>query len=81
MKLFIKMLKQKLENALPSEENRSLKTFLTFKTPYAQDSKERTQLIDSVLDCIVKINVPLSLVEHPSFVKMLSAFNSRLKLP
>ena len=54
---------------------------LLSKTPYSQDSKERNTLVDSVLTCIVKLNLPISMVDEPAFVKMLGAFNNRLRVP
>ena len=54
---------------------------LISKMPYTQDSKERHTLVDTVVNCIVKLNLPISIVDEPAFVKMLSSFNNRLRVP
>jgi hypothetical protein len=64
-----------------NEEKKTIKALLSSKTPYAYGSKEHIELTDSVLNCIVKMNLPISIVDEPSFIIMLSAFNNRLKLP
>ena len=58
-----------------------IKTFLLSKTPYGKDSAERTKLIESVLNCIVKLNLPLSIVDEKPFIQMISDCNNRLRLP
>ena len=54
---------------------------LLSRVPYAQDSKERLQLVDSVINCIVKLNLPLSLVDEPAFIQMMAAFNNKVRIP
>jgi hypothetical protein len=54
---------------------------LLSKAPYANDSVERARLVDHVLNFIVKMNMPLSIVDAKPFVSMISACNNKLKLP
>lgn len=51
------------------------------KAPYANDSVERAHLVDQVLEFIVKMNMPLSIVDAKPFVSMISACNNKFKLP
>ena len=57
-----------------------IKTLLTAKNPYDEDSAQKRKLIDSLIDFIIKTNQPLSLVDDEYFVKMLSSFDNRLRL-
>jgi len=58
-----------------------IKTFLLSKTPYSADSAERLRLIDSVVNCVVKLNLPLSIVDEEPFIKLLADCNNRFKIP
>lgn len=42
---------------------------------------ERARLIDQVLNFIVKMNMPLSIVDAKPIVTMISACNNKLRLP
>ena len=58
-----------------------IKTFMLSKAPYASDSAERLKLVDSVINCIVKLNLPLSIVDAEPFVKLLSDCNNKFRVP
>ena len=58
-----------------------IKTLLLSKTPYAADNVYRLKLLDSVIECIVKLNLPLSIVYEEPFSKMLSTANNKFRLP
>ena len=61
-----------------------IKTLLTAKNPYDEDSAQKRKLIDSVIEFInnqPKTNQPLSLEDDEYFAKMLSSFDNRLGLP
>jgi len=39
------------------------------------------RLIDSVVNCVVKLNLPLSIVDEEPFIKLLADCNNRFKIP
>ncbi len=70
-------------SAAPSSSSTPIpiKSFLLSRKPYSNDSLERIKLIDSVVNCIVKLNLPLSIVDEKPFIQMISDCNNRLRLP
>ncbi len=64
-----------------SSVNTPIKTFLLSKTPYSIDSTERLKLIDSLINCIVKLNLPLSIVDADPFIKFISDCNNKFSIP
>lgn len=46
-------------------------------TPYPKDSLKYKKLNKAVLDCVIDCNLPLSIVDHPTFLAMLHAFDPR----
>lgn len=74
---------QKIKASCSSQpyQSKPLKTFMASKIPYPDDSLRKAELVQHVVNFIVKSNQPLSLVEDKWFVAMLSGFDSKLKLP
>ena len=64
-----------------SREDTPLKQFLLSKTQYKNNSSEHLKLIDSVINCIVKLNLPLSIVDAEPFVKLISNCNNKFRIP
>ncbi len=62
-------------------KNTPLKSMLLSQTPYHNNSVERNKLLNLVLELIVDMNLPISIVDHPSFVKLTNGLNNRFKLP
>ena len=58
-----------------------LKTMLLSKTPYQTNCVERKKLLDLLVELIVDMNMPISTVDHPSFVKYSSGLNCRFRVP
>ncbi len=62
-------------------QNTPLKSFLPSKASYDKNSVKSIRLVDHVLDFIVKMNMPLSIVDAKPFVNMISACNNKFRLP
>ncbi len=58
-----------------------LKSMLLSHTPYPNDSNERKKILNSLLELLVDMNLPISTVDHPSFVRYSSALNNRFRIP
>ena len=59
----------------------SLKTMMLSHTPYANNSAERARLISLLLQLVVDINLPISTVDHPAFIKYSAGLNNRFRIP
>jgi hypothetical protein len=64
-----------------SIHNTGLKKMLLSGTPYRNDSIEKNRLEGSLLDLIVQMNLPISIVDHPALVKYSCQLNNRFKIP
>jgi hypothetical protein len=58
-----------------------LKAMLLSNTPYHNNSVEKNKLISSLLDLIVEMNLPISIVDHPAMVRYTSNLNNRFRIP
>lgn len=61
--------------------NTPLKEMLLSQTPYHIHSVERNKMVYLLLQLVVDMNLPISMVDHPSFVKYSSGLNNRFKIP
>lgn len=58
-----------------------LKTLLLSHTPYASNSVERSKLNSLLLQLVVDMNLPISTVDHPAFIKYSAGLNNRFRIP
>jgi hypothetical protein len=58
-----------------------VKALLLSQTPYQNNSVERNKLLRLLLKLIVDMNLPISIVDHPSFIKYTSGLNNRFRIP
>ncbi len=59
----------------------SIKSLLLNEKFYDTESEKYNILTSSVEECLTECNLPLSLVDNPAFIKMLSKFDNKYKLP
>jgi hypothetical protein len=59
----------------------NLKTMLMSLYPYNKDSIQYQKRLDAVVDFIIRTGQPLSLIDNPKFIKMLSMFDNKFRLP
>lgn len=70
-----------VKSTVGSKSDTPLKTLLLSNTPYHSNSVEKNKLINSLLDLIVEVNLPISIVDHPALVKYTSHLNNRFRIP
>jgi len=58
-----------------------LKAMLLSQTPYASNSVERSKLLSLLLQLVVDMNLPISTVDHPAFIKYSAGLNNRFRIP
>ncbi len=58
-----------------------LKTLLLSNTPYHDNSVEKGKMVNSLLNLIVDLNLPISIVDHPALVHYTSLLNNRFRIP
>ena len=58
-----------------------LKSLLLSNTPYHTNSAEKCKLVGLLLDLIVDMNLPVSIVDHPALVRYSSSMNNRFRIP
>ena len=59
----------------------TIKNALLNKNHYDFESERYKVLTESILDFLAETNQPLSIVDNPSFIKMLNKFDSKYKIP
>ena len=64
-----------------TETPTAIKNALLNKNAYDVDSERYKNLTDHVVNFVAETNQPLSLVDHPAFIKLLSKFDDKYKLP
>ena len=65
----------------PVNQDSPIKTFLLSDNPYPKNSVEKNKLEGLLLDVIVNMNLPISIVDHPAFIKYSSKLNNRFRIP
>jgi hypothetical protein len=76
-----KNIKMCIYEVAKSQRERSIKNAYANINVYKGDSERHKNLTNAVVEFLVETNQPLSLVDNPSFIKMLNKFDNKYKLP